>query len=53
MAGADLGFSVGRAPTLQGAPTYDLAKFPKNSMKLKKMWAVGCGDGFDQPLNGQ
>ena len=30
------------APSLQGAPTYDFAKFAnKNCMKLRTFWAVG------------
>ena len=40
--GAHLGFLVGWAPTLQGAPTHHFAKFcKKNCMKLRETLAVG------------
>ena len=33
---ANPGFPRVEAPTLQGAPTYDFAKFPKSYMELKE-----------------
>ena len=46
MAGADPGFSVGRAPTLQGAPTYDFGKISKKQHEIERKcgpWGAGMG----------
>ena len=40
-AGADPGFPVGGAPTLQGAPTYDFAKFWEKLHEIEKILGRG------------
>ena len=50
--GPNIGFSVGGAPTLQEAPTYDLQFFLKKCTKLRKFWTKR-GEGHvqvDPPL---
>ena len=37
--GADSGFPLGGAPTLRGCQHAILPNFPKNCMKLRKLWA--------------
>ena len=52
ISGADPGFPVGGAPTLEGGEQYMvLPNFPKNCMKLRTFWAVGGERAEDAPLD--
>ena len=49
VSGADTGFPVGGAPTLQGAPTYDFAKFCEKLHKIEKILGGGVRAGGVPP----
>ena len=42
-AGADIGFTIGGAPTLQGVPTYDFAKISEKLHEIEKILVRGGG----------
>ena len=37
---ADPGFPRGGAPTLRGAPTYDVSKFPQKLHEIERIWTA-------------
>ena len=53
MAGADPGFLVGEGanPAGEGANIKNCQIFPRNCMKLRKLWSVGGDTPLDPPLN--